>query len=250
LFKKGDIWRDSVEISRGGTSGRPLTFGAYGSDDTPSISRRSEVSNWINVPASPESEFEEFNISSWNKLFDSNKISSIDSYPVTGWEPDSDSGNGDEEIPVYLNLGNWSVIDHFISDTTLFADIDDQWPARHKDAWFRTVIRAGTFDRDDSRFRIRFTAGPEHAMKITGASVGFRNEDTSDFLSTPSTLTFNGQNSCIIPAGSSVWSDWTDVGCDSSRDYLIHTQTVSEGGNYCIGRTNRLYYDEGSYYRN
>jgi len=38
LFKRGEVWREQLEVPSPGSSGNPITFGAYGSGENPLIS--------------------------------------------------------------------------------------------------------------------------------------------------------------------------------------------------------------------
>ena len=49
LFKRGDTFYGSITISNSGTSGSPITFGAYGSGAKPVITGFTTVSSWTNV---------------------------------------------------------------------------------------------------------------------------------------------------------------------------------------------------------
>jgi Pentaxin family. len=46
LFKKGDTWRAQLTVSSSGTSGHPITFGAYGSGNNPVISASNVQGSW------------------------------------------------------------------------------------------------------------------------------------------------------------------------------------------------------------
>lgn len=51
LFKRGEIWREQLNVPSSGAEGRPITFGAYGSGDKPIISGRSAVTSWTEYGA-------------------------------------------------------------------------------------------------------------------------------------------------------------------------------------------------------
>lgn len=49
LFKRGDTFYGSINITKTGTPGNPITFGAYGSGDKPVITGLTEITSWTNV---------------------------------------------------------------------------------------------------------------------------------------------------------------------------------------------------------
>lgn len=49
LFKRGDVFVGTIEVSRAGNPGRPLVFGAYGSGPKPIITSLVTVTNWTHV---------------------------------------------------------------------------------------------------------------------------------------------------------------------------------------------------------
>ncbi len=52
LFKRGQIWREQLNPPSSGTSGNPITFGAYSSGANPKIYRSTSYSNWTQVQTS------------------------------------------------------------------------------------------------------------------------------------------------------------------------------------------------------
>jgi hypothetical protein len=48
LFKRGDTWREQLNVPSSGTSGNPITFGAYGSGDMPKIYGSTQITAWTN----------------------------------------------------------------------------------------------------------------------------------------------------------------------------------------------------------
>jgi len=48
LFKKGEIWREQLIVPSSGSSGNPITFGAYGSGDDPIINGAEVIPGWTN----------------------------------------------------------------------------------------------------------------------------------------------------------------------------------------------------------
>jgi len=50
LFRRGEIWRDRLDVTRSGAPGNPITFGAYGTGDKPLILGSEEVIDgpWTN----------------------------------------------------------------------------------------------------------------------------------------------------------------------------------------------------------
>src|SRR6185312_12668515 len=49
LFNRGDTFYGSITISNSGTSGNPITFGAYGSGANPIITGFTNVTSWTNL---------------------------------------------------------------------------------------------------------------------------------------------------------------------------------------------------------
>lgn len=49
LFKRGDVFYGSINISKSGSSGLPIVFGAYGSGNKPVISGFATISSWMSV---------------------------------------------------------------------------------------------------------------------------------------------------------------------------------------------------------
>jgi hypothetical protein len=49
LFKRGDVFYGSINISKSGSSGSPIIFGAYGSGNKPVISGFATISSWTSV---------------------------------------------------------------------------------------------------------------------------------------------------------------------------------------------------------
>lgn len=47
-FNKGDTWREQLTVPSSGSSGNPITFGAYGTGDKPIINGSDLVTGWIN----------------------------------------------------------------------------------------------------------------------------------------------------------------------------------------------------------
>jgi PKD repeat protein len=49
LFKRGDTWREKLIVSSSGTTGNPITYGAYGTGDNPVINGADQVDGWLQV---------------------------------------------------------------------------------------------------------------------------------------------------------------------------------------------------------
>src|SRR5689334_4819174 len=49
LFKRGDVFSGSINMSKSGSSGSPIVFGAYGSGNKPIISGFATISSWTSV---------------------------------------------------------------------------------------------------------------------------------------------------------------------------------------------------------
>ena len=48
-FKKGEVWRETLDLPSSGSSGSPITFGAYGSGAKPRITGADVVSSFSAV---------------------------------------------------------------------------------------------------------------------------------------------------------------------------------------------------------
>ena len=46
LFKRGEVWREQLNVPSSGSDGHPITFGAYGSGDNPIINGSDIITNW------------------------------------------------------------------------------------------------------------------------------------------------------------------------------------------------------------
>ena len=46
LFKRGDFWREQLNVPSSGSSGNPITFGAYGTGNKPVISGADLIRGW------------------------------------------------------------------------------------------------------------------------------------------------------------------------------------------------------------
>jgi len=46
LFKRGEEWREQLNVSSSGSEGSPITFGAYGGGDNPIINASTIMTNW------------------------------------------------------------------------------------------------------------------------------------------------------------------------------------------------------------
>ncbi|MBW2106756.1 MAG: right-handed parallel beta-helix repeat-containing protein [Deltaproteobacteria bacterium] len=53
-FKRGDTWREQLTVPDSGTSGHPITFGAYGEGADPIINAADVVSTWTEYYGTPE----------------------------------------------------------------------------------------------------------------------------------------------------------------------------------------------------
>ena len=84
LFKRGDIWRETLIIPSSGAENTPITYDAYGSGSAPIISGADTVSGWTNykgsiyvADASPS------NVP--NQLYVDGSFYDIAHYPNSGW---------------------------------------------------------------------------------------------------------------------------------------------------------------------
>jgi parallel beta-helix repeat protein len=95
LFKRGGVWREQLTIPSSGTSGNPITFGAYGSGERPIISGADTVTGWTqyqgNIYVADVG-----SITAPNQLYVDGQYIDIAHYPNSGWlfsTADSADGN-------------------------------------------------------------------------------------------------------------------------------------------------------------
>lgn len=83
LFKKGDVWHESLIVPSSGTVGNPITFGSYGSGNAPIIDGTSPVAGWSlhggNIYVANVSQ-------AVARVFVDNKFYSPAHYPNSGYE--------------------------------------------------------------------------------------------------------------------------------------------------------------------
>ena len=48
LFKRGELWREQLIVPSSGAQGDPITFGAYGSGNKPTVTGADLIENWTN----------------------------------------------------------------------------------------------------------------------------------------------------------------------------------------------------------
>ncbi len=66
LFRRGCTWREQLTIPSSGTTGNPITFGAYGTGDDPIISGADLVTTWTQCNGSEYSDnFDDNDITDW-----------------------------------------------------------------------------------------------------------------------------------------------------------------------------------------
>ena len=49
LFKRGEVWREQLNVSSSGSEGKPITFGAFGAGDMPRIIGSNCITEWKNI---------------------------------------------------------------------------------------------------------------------------------------------------------------------------------------------------------
>ncbi|MFA5394407.1 MAG: hypothetical protein WC346_00125 [Methanogenium sp.] len=87
----------------------------------------------------------------------------------------------------------------------------------------RSVLAAANIATSGAWCRIRIAAHGTSGTILDGVSIGERDGSTSSTVGTPTRVTFNGgQNSVVIGAGHSAWSDWLQFAIDETKDYLVH----------------------------
>lgn len=108
----------------------------------------------------------------------------------------------------------------------------------------RSVIPAANISASGSKIVVRINGHTTKSTVITGASIGERSGTTGNYASTPTRLTFGGNNGCTITAGSYIDSDEVDFNLDETKTYLFHLCQIG-------GSANHRYKDVGygRYYR-
>ncbi|MGN6541546.1 MAG: PKD domain-containing protein, partial [Ginsengibacter sp.] len=86
LFNRGDLFYGTLTINQSGTSGNPITFGAYGVGNNPVITGFTSVTNWINLGGNIwESESAVSTLSTCNILLINGMNTPMGRYPNNGW---------------------------------------------------------------------------------------------------------------------------------------------------------------------
>src|SRR5450759_4345367 len=88
LFKRGDTFYGSLTISRSGSSGSPITIGAYGTGSKPVITGFTTVSAWTNLGSNIwESTSAVSTLSTCNIVLINGANTPMGRYPNTGFLP-------------------------------------------------------------------------------------------------------------------------------------------------------------------
>lgn len=85
----------------------------------------------------------------------------------------------------------------------------------------RMAIIAAQLSVSGGLVRVQFVAGT-NVFQLNGASIAERSGSTGNAVTTPTRLTFGGNNSVTIAANASQWSDWVTFNLDETKDYLVH----------------------------
>ncbi len=246
LFKRGEEWRDTLIPRSSGTSGQPITFGAYGDGDQPIISGANVVNGWTGTGSYS---LESSTITGWNEksTIQSNAItgwnekSTIESNAITGWNEKSTiesktiTGWNEKWTPI------WSA-EQQTGDTTWSYSAGS--PARN----YRVLIEAGNISADGEQIRFGLKGNNTNNEVLNNASIGIQkaSSDIYDYYAAPSNITFGGSNSGMIKAGTITYSDSIKFNLDNAKNYMVSL-------NYDHPQYNANLYETGStnmYYKN
>jgi hypothetical protein len=110
LFNRGEIFYGSITINNSGTSGSPITFGAYGTGAKPIITGLTTVSGWTNLGANIwESASPVSSLSSVSVVVVNGVNTAMGRYPNTGYFTyQSHSGNSSITSSSLTGTTNWT----------------------------------------------------------------------------------------------------------------------------------------------
>lgn len=114
LFKRGETFYGSINITKSGAQGRPIVFGAFGSGNKPIITSLVALNNWVNVGNGVYESHNPSLGSQVNVVLVNNSIQEMGRYP-NGDAPSKgyltfESTNGSNTITsnILSSTGNWS----------------------------------------------------------------------------------------------------------------------------------------------
>lgn len=91
---------------------------------------------------------------------------------------------------------------------------------------YRIPLAAANISKSGTSIRIRAKVG-NSACNISGCSIGERSGSTGAFVSTPTRITFGGNNYYNATTYESFYSDWITFTIDETKDYLVHFYCVN-----------------------
>lgn len=107
LFKKGDVWRESIKMNSSGNDDNYITYGSYGSGDKPQILGSASLTDWVKVNG------------------ETNVWSSVEqvSNPYDYWESQSWFVENDGSV-TWDNLGHTK---YGLSSSELISELNDEY---------------------------------------------------------------------------------------------------------------------------
>jgi len=111
LFKRGEEWREQLTVPSSGSSGNPITFGAYGSGADPIINGADIITGWVSTNSYDDS----------GALFKSH----FETGDLTEWDSNSGNVSTDSNAKYIGNYGakyTISAADAYLLEDNAFAD--------------------------------------------------------------------------------------------------------------------------------
>ena len=161
LFKKGDVFYGGINVSKSGSAGSPITFGAYGSGSKPLISGFTTISSWASVGNG----LYEATVSTESSI---NMITLDGAFQVMGKYPKGNSG--------YLTISSGStssISSSGLSGIPDFTGGEIVWRAFHWSFWRATVNNQASGSVSFTPFRS--TSGGETEVPKPGYGFFFQN---------------------------------------------------------------------------
>src|SRR6185295_13489865 len=162
LFKRGDVFYGSINVTKSGSSGSPIVFGAYGSGNKPIISGFATISSWT----SAGNGLYEATVSAG--LSTLNMVTLDGAFQVMGKYPKGNSG--------YLTISSGStssISSSGLSGIPDFAGGEIVWRAFHWSFWRATVNNQASGSVSFTPFRS--TSGGETEVPKPGYGFFFQN---------------------------------------------------------------------------
>lgn len=276
LFKRGEIWRETLVVPSSGVSGNPITFGAYGEGVDPIISGAERMSNWqkysanvykTSCPYTPETLWEE------NQYL--SRVNAIDSIDRPGkwyfestnhtlylWPIDSSDPAqhlleiGVRPICISLSAKNYVQISNVILEK---ASATTKGLLEASDASYIRLFQSTVRYSGYQTYGVNFTGGSHNTLEfctvhdIRNTAVYFRNGST--YGSVIKTTVYNvgqntdaGDNGAICFGGTSGGSHYGlieyshiyNVGASDTVNY--HNQAICiDRSSFCVIRYNKIH---------